>query len=71
MSDESKITLEMTLRALVIVSLKGLPKDDQVEALSRAGWTNAQISSVTGLKPNAVNMRKARMKGKKGGENSD
>jgi hypothetical protein len=64
MSDESKISLEMTLRALLLVSLRGLSTDAQVEILLRAGFANMDIADLTGSSANAIAQRKVRMKKK-------
>jgi hypothetical protein len=64
MPDESKISLEMTLRALLLVSLRGLPTDSQVEILLRAGFANVDIADLTGSSANAIAQRKVRMKKK-------
>ncbi|HEV2619485.1 MAG TPA: hypothetical protein VGU23_06045 [Acidobacteriaceae bacterium] len=64
MSDESKISLEMTLRALLLVSLSGHPIDIQIEILLRAGFANVDIADLTGSSANAIAKRKGRMKKK-------
>lgn len=57
---ENQPNLETIMRALLLAALKGIELGDKVQILSQAGWTNAQISAVTGLKPKAIGMRKAR-----------
>lgn len=64
MPDE-KISLEMTLRALLLVSLRGLQTDSQVEILLRAGFANVDIADLTGSSANAIAQRKIRMKKKR------
>jgi hypothetical protein len=61
MSDES-MTFENTMRALLLVSLKGLDASSQVETLLRAGFSNADAAKLTGLTPKAVERRRARLK---------
>ena len=64
MSDDSKITLENTLRALLLVSLKGFDVDTQVEMLLRAGFSNVDIAELTGTTANAIGLRKLKLKRK-------
>ena len=64
MSDESNISLENTLRALLLVSLKSLEVDAQVETLLRAGFSNMDIADLTGMTANAIALRKSRLKKK-------
>ena len=62
MQDEPKISLEMTLRALLLVSLRGLEVDAQVETLLRAGFANVEVADLTGITANAVALRKIKLK---------
>jgi hypothetical protein len=64
MPDESNISLENTLRALLLVSLKSLDVDAQVETLLRAGFSNVDIADLTGMTANAIALRKSRLKKK-------
>jgi predicted RNA polymerase sigma factor len=64
MPDESKISLDMTLRAILLVALRGLTTDSQVELLLRAGFPNVHIADLTGSSANAIAQRKVRMKKK-------
>lgn len=66
MSDESTMTLENTMRALLLVSLKELDVDTQVETLLRAGFSNVDIAKMTGMTANAIGLRKVRLKKRKG-----
>lgn len=63
MPDES-MSLENTLRALLLVSLKSLEVDAQVETLLRAGFSNVDIADLTGMTANAIALRKSRLKKK-------
>lgn len=65
--DDAGLSLETTMRALLLAALKNLDLDSQVEILARAGIGNTEIAKMTGLKANAVNMRKIRMNKKKKG----
>jgi hypothetical protein len=60
---EEKSDLELTLRALLIVGLSSLDQGEQVDILLKAGWPNVKIAELTGMKANAISMRRAR-KGK-------
>lgn len=64
MPDESKISLELTMRALLLISLKGLDIDAQVETLLRAGFSNVDVADLTGMTANAVGLRKLKLKKK-------
>jgi hypothetical protein len=64
MSDDPKISLETTLRALLLVSFRDVPVDAQVEILLRAGFTNVDIADLTGMTANAVGLRKIKLKKK-------
>jgi len=64
MSDDPKISLETTMRALLLIALKGLDADTQVDTLSRAGFGNTEIANMTGSTANAVNQRKIKLKKK-------
>ena len=64
MSDDSKTPLELTLRALLLISLKNLDVDTQVETLLRAGFANVEIADLTGMTANAVGLRKIKLKKK-------
>jgi hypothetical protein len=64
MSDETKISPEMTNRALLLIALRGFDIDTQVEILLRADFANPDIAELTGLTANAVAVRKNRMKKK-------
>lgn len=64
MPDESKISPEMTNRALLLIALRGLSPDTQVETLLRAGFANVDIAELTGLTANAVGLRKIKLKKK-------
>ncbi len=63
-SEQSKITLEMTMKALLLVSLKMQSVDSQVDILLRAGFANVDIADITGSTANAIGKRKQRMKRK-------
>jgi len=64
MPDSSNISLENTLRAMLLVSLNGLDVDFQVETLLRAGFSNVDIADLTGSTANAIGKRKERLKRK-------
>ncbi|MBB5063905.1 hypothetical protein [Granulicella mallensis] len=64
MPDEPKISLELTMRALLLISLKGLDVDAQVETLLRAGFSNVDVADLTGMTANAVGLRKLKLKKK-------
>ncbi len=67
MPDDLNKSLEKTMRALLLVSLNGLNIDAQVETLLRSGFSNVEIAEMTGMTPNAVGVRKMRLK-RKGGK---
>jgi hypothetical protein len=67
MQDDAGLSLETTMRALLLAALKNLDLDSQVEILAGAGIGNTEIAKMTGLKANAVGMRKIRMNRKKKG----
>ena len=64
MLGDPSISLENTMRALLLIAMRGLDADAQVETLSKAGFGNTEISNMTGMTPNAVNLRKIRLKKK-------
>ena len=64
MMSNSENSLEMTLRALLLISLGNLEADKQVETLLRAGFPNGAIADLTGTTANAVALRKSRLKKK-------
>lgn len=64
MSDESKISPEMTNRALLLIALRSLDIDAQVETLIRASFANVEIAELTGITANAVALRKSKLKKK-------
>jgi hypothetical protein len=69
MSDDAGLSLETTMRALLLAALKNLDLDSQMEILVRAGVGNTEIAKMTGLTAKAVGVRKVRMnKRKKGTE---
>ena len=57
---ENTDELTLTLRALLLASLHTFDVDARVDILAKAGWSNKEISKVTGLEPSAVGMRKLR-----------
>ncbi|MGP8173155.1 MAG: hypothetical protein ACLP7O_01250 [Terracidiphilus sp.] len=61
---EEKSDLELTLRALLICQLSALERGAQVDVLLKAGWPNAKISELTGMKPSTISMRKVNIKEK-------
>jgi hypothetical protein len=64
MPDDPKISLETTMRALLLIALRGLDADTQVDTLSRAGFGNTEIGNMTGATANAVNLRKIKLRKK-------
>ena len=62
MSEDPAISLDLTMRALLLIALKSLDTDTQVVTLSRAGFGNTEIGKLTGLTSNAVNLRKIKLK---------
>lgn len=67
MSDDPGLSLETTMRALLLAALNNHDLDSQMEILVRAGVGNTEIAKMTGLTPKAVGVRKVRMnKTKKG-----
>ncbi len=62
MLPDANVSLKKVLRALVLVSLRGLDVDSQVETLLRAGFSNAETAALTGVTANAVALRKSRQK---------
>jgi hypothetical protein len=64
MPDNPTMSLDNTLRALLLVSLKGLDVDTQVETLLRAGFSNVDVAELTGTTANAIGLRKSRLKKK-------
>jgi hypothetical protein len=67
MSDDAGISLETTMRALLLAALNNLDLDRQMEILIKAGFGNTEIAKMTGLTANAVGLRKIRMNEKKKG----
>jgi hypothetical protein len=65
MATELDPPLAKTLRALMLISLKGISIDAQVEVLLRAGFSNQEVADFTGSTPGAVAMRKLRLKGRR------
>ena len=64
MLDDPKISLETTMRALLLIALRGIDADVQVDTLSRAGFGNTEIGNMTGMTANAVGLRKIKLKKK-------
>jgi hypothetical protein len=64
MPNDPTMSLENTLRALLLVSLRGLDVDTQVETLLRAGFSNVDIAELTGTTANAIGLRKLKLKRK-------
>jgi hypothetical protein len=64
MSDEGGVSLESTMRALLLASLRSLDTDSQIEILLKAGFSNPVVADLTGITANAVALRKARLKRK-------
>ena len=64
MPDEETISLESTLRALLLVALRSLDTDSRIETLLRAGFSNVVIADLTGMTANAIAVRKLRLKRK-------
>jgi hypothetical protein len=61
---EEKSDLELTLRALLLCQLKSLELGEQVDVLSKAGWSSPQVAQITGMTPEAIRKRKSRTKEK-------
>jgi hypothetical protein len=66
MSDDARLSLETTMRALLLAALNNLDLDSQMEILVKAGIGNTEIAMMTGLTAKAVGVRKVRMNKKKG-----
>ena len=62
MSDDAGVSLETTMRALLLIALRGIDTDTQVDTLTRAGFGNTEIAKMTGMTANAVGLRKSRGK---------
>ena len=67
MRSESELTLDQTMHALVLISLRNLSMGDQIDVLTKAKWTNAQFVEATGMKLEAIKKRKTRSKEKTNG----
>ena len=50
------------IRALVLLGMRGMPFKEQVELLSRAGFTPKEIADFTGSTRNSVSVRLAELK---------
>lgn len=59
---EGQSELELTLRALLLCQLRALEIGEQVDVLSKAGWSSPQIAQITGMRPDAIRKRKSRSK---------
>ena len=67
MTDDTSLSLETTMRALLLAALSDLDLDRQMEILVKAGVGNTEIAKMTGLTAKAVGVRKVRMNKKKKG----
>ncbi len=67
MSEDAGLSLETTMRALLLAALSDLDLDSQMEILVKAGVGNREIAKMTGLTAKAVGVRKVRMNQKKKG----
>jgi DNA-binding NarL/FixJ family response regulator len=67
MSEDAGLSLETTMRALLLAALSDLDLDRQMEILVKAGVGNTEIAKMTGLTAKAVGVRKVRMNQKKKG----
>lgn len=52
------------ITALMLLSLRSVDEDSQVDVLLKAGYTNVEIADLCGISAGAVGMRKLRAKAK-------
>jgi hypothetical protein len=70
MPDVDTVALQKILHALLLIQMEDIDESKRLPLLIRAGWTNAEIASSSGMTENAVAVRRTRLKQKsnKGGE---
>ena len=64
MNDAESPGLQKVLTALLLIQLNELDDAARFSILFRSGWTNAEVSTATGLSEGAVAVRRTRLKQK-------